>query len=68
MDKKTPAVVAMNKTQLADQYKVSRNILAAWLKPIHTQIGWRRGKQTFTPAQVQLIYNLLDAPEPDSTH
>lgn len=53
--------VAQSKQQLAEAYNISFYTLKRWLEPIKEELGEYRGK-TYTPKQVQMIYDLLGRP------
>lgn len=52
---------ALNKTQLAQQYKITVRTLNFWLEPFENEIGVYRGRM-FTPQQVKFIYEKLGYP------
>ncbi|MCU4174001.1 hypothetical protein [Carboxylicivirga sp. N1Y90] len=54
-------IVAQSKIQLAEAYQVSLKTFKHWIQPIKGELGEYRGK-TFTPKQVQIIYDLLGRP------
>jgi transposase len=51
-----------NKSQLANEYNVSRNTFANWLKRFPEEISKPLNGNLFTPLQVSEIYKKLDAP------
>ncbi len=53
--------VAQSKHQLAEAYNVSLKTFKRWIEPIKGKLGEYRGK-TYTPKQVQMIYELLGRP------
>lgn len=54
-------IVAQSKIELAEAYNVSLKIFKRWIEPIKGELGAYRGK-TYTPKQVQVIYDLLGRP------
>lgn len=55
------AIRAQSKNQLAEAYQVSLKTFVSWIEPLNEELGEYRGK-TFTPKQVQMIYNFLGRP------
>ncbi len=53
--------VAQSKIQLAEAYNVSLKTFKKWIEPLKGELGEYRGK-TFTPKQVQKIYEHLGSP------
>ncbi len=51
-------IVSMNKTQLANHYKISVKVLNKWLKPFNKDIGPYRGR-CFTVKQIKVIFSKL---------
>jgi predicted site-specific integrase-resolvase len=50
----------LNKKQLAELYGISRPTLNKWLKEAGLYV---KGKSLFTPAQVEMIYQLWGKPK-----
>nr|WKN35315.1 DUF4248 domain-containing protein [Tunicatimonas sp. TK19036] len=55
------AVKPQTKQELANAYGVSTRTLTNWIAPFKEQIGKRLG-HTYTPKQVQIIYELIGEP------
>ncbi len=54
-------VVAQSKNELAEAYGVTLKTFNSWIEPLQDIIGEYRGK-SFTPKQVEIIYDLLGRP------
>ena len=54
-------VKPQTKQELANAYGVSTRTLTNWIAPFKDKIGIRLG-HTYTPKQVQIIYDLLGEP------
>ncbi len=52
---------AQSKIQLAEAYNVSLKTFNRWIEPIKDELGEYRGK-TYTPRQVEKIYDFLGRP------
>jgi hypothetical protein len=53
-------------TQLAAEFKVHRNTMKRWLKPILKDLNLSSKRKLLLPWQVEMIYKLLDNPNNDS--
>jgi len=61
-DESKPEIVAMNKTQLANLYKIGPRTFNKWIKPFIAELGDIEGRYIFTPSQVKIIYERLGEP------
>ncbi len=55
-------IKAYNKKELASKYNVSVKVFNKWLKPFIKEIGEYKSR-SFTPKQVKVIVDKLDAPD-----
>ncbi len=57
--RKTAKSHVWTKSDFCAYYGITHWLLEQWVSEIKKEIGWRTGKQTFTPTQTRLIISYL---------